>query len=159
MTEQLTLTVNGQRHQLEVDPQTPLLLVLRNTLGLTAAKLGCGLEQCGACAVLVDGVATLSCVAPAGQFEGKTITTLEGIHSLTVSGSRLQDAFVENAAAQCGYCTGGILIALTALFDRQPRPDETQIREALADHLCRCGSHARVLAAARATAGHTEHRA
>ena len=78
---------------------------------------------------------------------------------MTGSQTWTNNAFVENAAAQCGYCTGGILIALTALFDRQPRPDETQIREALADHLCRCGSHARVLAAARATAGHTEHRA
>ena len=144
----LSLNINGTEHAIESDPATPLAYVLRNELGLTGAKLGCGLEQCGSCAVLVDGVATLSCAAPAGQFEGRSIVTVEG---LTEAGSPgpVQRAFVAEAAAQCGYCTPGLVIAVEALRRRGSVPDEAAIREALTPHLCRCGTHPAVLRATR----------
>ncbi len=144
----MTLQVNGAAHEVEAEPDTPLLLVLRNQLGLTGAKLGCGLEQCGACAVLVDGEAMLSCVRPAAAFEGQTIVTAEG---LAAEGelNDVQRAFVAEGAAQCGYCTPGLVIALTALFGRTAHPDQATVRAALRGHLCRCGSHAAVLRATR----------
>jgi aerobic-type carbon monoxide dehydrogenase small subunit (CoxS/CutS family) len=144
----MTLQVNGAAHEVEAEPDTPLLLVLRNQLGLTGAKLGCGLEQCGACAVLVDGEATLSCARPAAAFEGRAIVTAEG---LAADGqlNDVQRAFVAEGAAQCGYCTPGMVIALTALFGRNPHPDQATVRAALHGHLCRCGSHAAVLRATR----------
>jgi len=142
----ITLNVNGKTHEISVDPATPLIYVLRNRLGLVGAKLGCGLEQCGACAVLVDGEPVLSCVRAVAEFGGRDITTVEG---LRVSGelSDVQRVFVEESAAQCGYCTPGIVIAVTALLDRTPQPDKADIEDALRDHLCRCGSHASVLRA------------
>ena len=148
----IELTVNGEALTLEVDPATPLLLVLRNCLGLTGAKLGCGLEQCGACAVLVDGVSTLSCARPVNEFAGKSVTTVEGI-GREGHGHRVQQALVAHRAAQCGYCTPGIVVALCALFDRNPQPGDAEVRAALNGHLCRCGSHNRVLAAAADVAG------
>jgi aerobic-type carbon monoxide dehydrogenase small subunit (CoxS/CutS family) len=144
----ITLEVNGRAHEVEADPAMPLLLVLRNHLGLTGAKLGCGLEQCGACAVLVDGAATQSCVRPASEFEGRRIVTVEGL----AAGGELSDvqrAFVAEGAAQCGYCTPGLVIAVTALFERTPRPGAAAVRAALSGHLCRCGAHAGVLRAIR----------
>ncbi len=142
----LELHVNGATHHVEADPATPLIFVLRNQLALTGAKLGCGLEQCGACAVLVDGEPVLSCVRAVSEFERSEIVTVEG---LAEDGqcSEVQRVFIEQGAAQCGYCTPGIVIAVTALLARVERPGETEIREALADHLCRCGSHSRVLGA------------
>jgi aerobic-type carbon monoxide dehydrogenase small subunit (CoxS/CutS family) len=144
----MTLDVNGAAHEMEAAPDTPLLFVLRNQLGLTGAKLGCGLEQCGACAVLVDGEAVLSCVRPATDFQGRAIVTAEG---LAPEGelNDVQRAFVAEGAAQCGYCTPGLVVALTALFKRAVTPDPAAIRAALRGHLCRCGSHAAVLRAAR----------
>jgi nicotinate dehydrogenase subunit A len=142
----LGLQVNGKSHHLDTDSDTPLLQVLRNQLGLTGAKLGCGLEQCGACAVLVDGESRLTCAAAASEFEGKNIVTVEGL----ATGGTLSDvqrAFVTETAAQCGYCTPGMVIAVTGLFQREPKPSDARVREALAGHLCRCGSHARILAA------------
>ncbi|MDE0807961.1 MAG: (2Fe-2S)-binding protein [Alphaproteobacteria bacterium] len=142
----LGLQVNGKSHHLVTDSDTPLLQVLRNQLGLTGAKLGCGLEQCGACAVLVDGESRLTCAAAASEFEGKNIVTVEGL----ATGGTLSDvqrAFVTETAAQCGYCTPGMVIAVTGLFQREPKPSDARVREALAGHLCRCGSHARILAA------------
>lgn len=144
--EAITLDVNGRRCEVTVDPATPLVYVLRNELGLTAAKLGCGLEQCGACAVLVDGVSTLSCATPVGAFEGRTIVTCEGLGS-SARPSPVQEAFADAGAGQCGYCIPGLVVAVTALLDATPRPDAGQIREALQPHLCRCGSHTRILAA------------
>ena len=144
----MELLVNGSRRRVDADPSTPLLYVLRNHLGLTGAKYGCGLEQCGACAVLVDGAAVLSCTTPASAFEGKAITTIEGLGD----GGRLdalQRAFVAEQAAQCGYCIPGIVIATRALLDRTPRPSDAEIRAALDTHLCRCGAHPRVLRAVR----------
>ena len=142
----LELQVNGKSHHLDTDSDTPLLQVLRNQLGLTGAKLGCGLEQCGACAVLVDGESRLTCAAAASEFEGKNIVTVEGL----ANGGTLSDvqrAFVTETAAQCGYCTPGMVIAVTGLFQREPKPSDARVREALAGHLCRCGSHTRILAA------------
>jgi aerobic-type carbon monoxide dehydrogenase small subunit (CoxS/CutS family) len=142
----LTLKVNGAHHQVAAEVDTPLLHVLRNQLGFTGAKLGCGLEQCGACAVLVDGESRLSCVAAASTFAGRDIVTVEGL-SRDGGLSAVQRAFVAETAAQCGYCTPGMVVAVTGLLQRAAQPSDAQVREALAGHLCRCGSHARILAA------------
>ena len=144
--QQLTLNVNGEQHTLSVDPSMPLLYALRNHLGLTAAKFGCGLEQCGACAVLVDGVSTLSCSTPVAAFVGRGIVTCEGLGT-SVSPSYVQQAFVQEGAGQCGYCIPGLVVAVTGLLNAYPDPDDAQIGDALRAHLCRCGSHARVLKA------------
>jgi aerobic-type carbon monoxide dehydrogenase small subunit (CoxS/CutS family) len=144
----MTLDVNGASREVDADPGTPLLFVLRNQMGLTGAKLGCGLEQCGACAVLVDGEATLRCVRAVAEFEGRQIVTAEGLAAESQL-SDVQRAFVAEGAAQCGYCTPGLVVALTALFKRAVTPDPAAIRAALRGHLCRCGSHAAVLRAAR----------
>ena len=143
-----TLRVNGASHDIEADPSTPLIFVLRNQLGFTGAKLGCGLEQCGACAVLVDGAATLSCVRAISEFEGREVVTSEGLMD-DAAGSRVQRAFVAEGAAQCGYCTPGLVVAITALLREKPAPADDDIQDALDGHLCRCGSHNRVLRAIR----------
>ena len=150
--EQITLLVNGAEHRISADPATPLLFVLRNNLGLTGAKLGCGLEQCGACAVLVDGVSTLCCAVPAGDFKGKEIVTVEGLAG-DGDGNDVQRAFTAASVAQCGYCTPGLVIAATALMRKSAKPDDAQIREALVPHLCRCGSHPRILRALKQLTG------
>jgi nicotinate dehydrogenase subunit A len=143
--------VNGADRAVQVDPQTPLLYVLRNDLGLTAAKFGCGLEQCRACVVLADGEAVTSCATAAEAFVGKEITTLEGIGTV----DRLhpvQEAFLHEEAAQCGYCIPGMIVSAKALLDATPDPSEEEIRSALAQHLCRCGSQPRILKAVRRAA-------
>jgi len=147
----LTLDVNGARHVVEAEPGTPLLLVLRNDLGLTAAKHGCGLEQCHACAVLVDGEARTTCATAAGAFAGRAIVTLEG---LAGEGELhpVARAFLEEEAAQCGYCIPGMIVGAVALLARNPDPGEDEIRAALDPHLCRCGSHARIIRAVRRAA-------
>ena len=152
MTEELELHVNGRRELVRVDPTTPLLQVLRNDLGLTAAKYGCGLEQCFACAVLVDDEATTSCATPVDSFVGRRIVTLEG---LAADGELdpVQQAFLEEEAAQCGYCIPGMIIGAVALLARESAPTEAQIRTALDPHLCRCGTHPRILKAVRRAAG------
>jgi nicotinate dehydrogenase subunit A len=144
----IALRINGTIHEVDGDPSTPLLYVLRNTLGLTGAKLGCGLEQCGSCAVLIDGKAQLSCAAPVGQFDGADIVTVEGL----VEGQRpgpVQRAFIEAGAAQCGYCTPGLVVAVEALRRRETVPGDPELREALTGHLCRCGTQAAVIRAAK----------
>lgn len=146
MTE-IHLCINGEARAVDADPSTPLIYVLRNQLGLTGAKLGCGLEQCGSCAVLVDGVAQLSCVAPVGQFAGAEIVTVEGLTEGDEPGP-VQRAFIDEGAAQCGYCTPGLVIAVEALRRREQAPDEAGVRAALGSNLCRCGTHAAVLRAA-----------
>jgi aerobic-type carbon monoxide dehydrogenase small subunit (CoxS/CutS family) len=148
----LKLRVNGQTHEIDADPAMPLIFALRNHFGLIGTKLGCGLEQCGACAVLVDGEAVLSCVRAVSEFEDSHIVTIEGLADAGTL-SEIQQAFLAEGAAQCGYCTAGIVIAAAALLERNKQPSKADIAEALKDHLCRCGSHARVLAAiARVTA-------
>ena len=142
----ISLQVNGKTHGIDVDPATPLLLVLRNNLGLTGAKLGCGLEQCGACAVLVDGQSTLSCSTAVSDFQGKAIATVEGLTSGNQL-SRVQQAFVDAGAAQCGYCIPGFVVAVTGMLEIDPKPNAEAIQEALSSHLCRCGSQGRIKAA------------
>jgi nicotinate dehydrogenase subunit A len=147
----ITLTVNSKAYTLDVPPDTPLLYVLRNDLGLNGPQFGCGLEQCGACAVLVGAKARLSCRLPVGEVGQAAVTTLEGL----AQGGELhpvQQAFLEHQAAQCGYCTNGLVIAAAALLWRTPHPTDAQIRAALDGHLCRCGSHLRVLRAVRRAA-------
>jgi len=150
----LTLRINGADRKIASDPETPLIYVLRDELKLKGAKLGCGLEQCGACAVLADGACVMSCVTPAGAFTGREIVTPEGIAALP-AGARAQAAFVEMAAAQCGYCTPGLVVAVTALLSRAGKPDRAAVTAALAPHFCRCGSHPRVLCAVEAAVAET----
>jgi aerobic-type carbon monoxide dehydrogenase small subunit (CoxS/CutS family) len=142
----MTLKVNGQDHQIDVEPDTPLLYVLRDDLKLNAAKYGCGLGQCGSCTVIVDGKAVLSCVTPVLLLEGKQVTTLEGLGT-TAAPAPIQRAFMEEQAAQCGYCIAGMMMRAQALLQRNSKPTDEQIRAELAPHLCRCGTHMRILRA------------
>ncbi|MFL5360510.1 MAG: (2Fe-2S)-binding protein [Myxococcales bacterium] len=142
----VTLTVNGRRRTVAATASTQLLYVLRNDLELNAAKFGCGMAQCGACTVLVDGQPVRSCVTPVGTVKDAKITTLEGLGS---EGKLhpLQKAFIAEQAAQCGYCIAGMLMTAKALLDENPHPSESEIRLALAGNLCRCGTHNRIVRA------------
>jgi aerobic-type carbon monoxide dehydrogenase small subunit (CoxS/CutS family) len=142
----MTLKVNGRDHQLDAEPDTPLLYVLRDELKLNAAKFGCGLGQCGACTVIVDGKAVLSCVTPLLLLEGKQVTTLEGLGTVDAP-APIQRAFMEEQAAQCGYCIAGMMMRAQALLQRNAKPTDEQIRGELEPHLCRCGTHMRILRA------------
>jgi len=147
MSQKLAMVVNGQPTSVTVeDPQMPLLYVLRNDLGLKGPHFGCGLAQCGACTVHVDGQAVRSCSYPASQAAGKNIVTLEGLGT-PERPHPLQEAFIAEQAVQCGYCTNGMIMESAALLARTPRPTEAQVREALANNICRCGTHPRVVAA------------
>jgi len=148
----ITITVNGARHSVDADGETPLLYVLRNDLQLKGARYGCGLGQCGACTVVIDGNAVQSCDVPLSAVAGKQITTLEGIGTID-NPHPLQSAFLAEQAAQCGYCTAGIVMAAYALLARNPHPGDAEIRAALDGNLCRCGTHARVLRAIKCAAG------
>ena len=148
----IRLMVNGRIHDVNADPDTVLLYVLRNDLELNGPKYGCGLGECGACAVLIDGVAARSCVIPIEGCVGREIVTLEGL------GSRdhpdpVQDAFIQEQAAQCGYCLNGMIITTKALLLRNSRPSETEVLEALRYNLCRCGAHIEIVRAAMQAAG------
>jgi len=147
---QYQLTVNGKRSSVSVEPDTPLLYVLRNDLGLNGPKFGCGLAQCGACSVLIEGNEVRSCVMPVSRVAGN-ITTLEGLGTVERP-HPLQRAFIEEQACQCGYCGNGMVIAAKALLDRNPSPSESQVRQALNGHLCRCASHNRILRAVQKAA-------
>ena len=147
------LIVNGSACQVDVPPGVPLIYPLRNALHCKSIKLGCGLEQCGACTVLVDGVPTLSCVAPTESFEGRRIESVEGLRRAGAL-HPVQRALLDENAAQCGYCLSGILMAAKALFDRTTNPSGQEIRSALDAHLCRCGAHPRILRALERLAGH-----
>lgn len=152
MLREIELHVNGRVERVHVEPGTPLLQVLRNDLGLSAAKLGCGLEQCYACAVIVDDDEVVpTCAAGVDAFAGRAITTLEGIGA---AGDLhpVQQAFIDEEAAQCGYCIPGMIVGAVALLRRNPDPSDDEIREALEPHLCRCGSHLRILRAVRRAA-------
>jgi len=145
------LHINGQSKAVTADADMPLLYALRDQLGLNGPKFGCGLGQCGACTVHVNGEATRSCLTPLSTLAGKKITTLEG---LTENGKpgKLQQAFIDEQAVQCGYCINGMIMTSAALLKRQPNPSETEIREALAGNLCRCGTHQRICAAVQRAA-------
>jgi aerobic-type carbon monoxide dehydrogenase small subunit (CoxS/CutS family) len=147
----ITLVVNGAPHPLDLDPATPLLYVLRGELGLNGAKFGCGLGQCGACTVLVDGAPVFACLVPVTALPNRRITTIEG---LAAAGrpSPLQQAFIDEQAAQCGYCTAGMVMRAQALLERNPAPSDAEIRAAMQPNLCRCGTHLRVLRAIRRAA-------
>ncbi len=138
--------LNGWRISLDIDPATPLLEALRNDLSLNGAKFGCGLGQCGACAVLLDGVSIRSCVTPVGNVADKSVVTLEGLGTAE-NPHALQSAFIDEQAIQCGYCASGILISAAALLRSTPSPDKKQIQQALSGHLCRCGAQPRMLKA------------
>lgn len=142
----ITLIVNGKQHEVAADPETPLLYVLRNDLQLKGARYGCGIGQCGACTVIIDGKAVQSCDVPVSAATGKQITTVEGI---TRNGKLhpLQEAFIAEQAAQCGYCATGIIMSAKALLDANPKATEREIRTALKGNLCRCGTHQRILRA------------
>jgi len=147
----ITLSVNGKTHRLDVEPDTPLLYVLRDDLALHGPKFGCGLGQCGACTVLLDGAAARSCVVPVSRAAGRNLVTLEGLGS-SERPHPVQHAFIEEQAAQCGYCVNGMIMTSKALLDRTPDPSDRQIRQALAENLCRCGTHQRILAAVKRAA-------
>ena len=148
----LTLNVNGRDYAVDADPATPLLYVLRGDLQLNGAKFGCGLGQCGACTVTVDGKAVFSCVLPVAAVQGRTVVTVEGLGTVQAPGV-IQQAFEAEQAAQCGYCIAGMIMRAKALLDATPRPTEAQIRAGMQPNLCRCGTHMRILRAVRRAAG------
>lgn len=143
----LKLTINGQEHELAVPPQTPLLNVLRNDLALNGPKYGCGLGECGACSVLIDGMAARTCVLPVSAAVGHEVTTLDGL-SQNGELDPVQQAFIDAQAAQCGYCLNGMIITVRALLNHNTQPSTQQIRTALEHNLCRCGTHVEILQAA-----------
>ena len=147
----ITLTVNRQAHTVDVDPQTPLLYVLSDDLALRGPKFGCGLGQCGSCTVIAGGRAIRSCVTPVSTMEGADITTLEGLGT-PEKPDAVQAAFIAEQAAQCGYCTNGMIMAAKALLSRTPKPTVDQITRALEGNLCRCGTHTRIIRAVQRAA-------
>jgi nicotinate dehydrogenase subunit A len=147
----MILKVNGLTHQVDAEADTPLLYVLRDDLKLNAAKFGCGLGQCGSCTVMVDGKAVLSCVTPLLLLEGKQVTTLEGLGTISEP-APIQRAFMEEQAAQCGYCIAGMMMRAQALLQRNSKPTDEEIRDELQPNLCRCGTHMRILRAVRRAA-------
>lgn len=142
----MSLKINGTTRAVPAEPDTPLLYVLRNDLGLNGAKFGCGMAQCGACTVLVDGQPTLACITEIGTLGTSDVTTLEGLGTIEKP-HPLQKAFIDEQAAQCGYCSNGMIMNAKALLDRVPHPTEAQVREGLAANLCRCGTHSRIIRA------------
>ena len=149
----IDLNVNGETRQIEAEPDTPLLYVLRNDLALNAAKFGCGLGQCGACTVLLDGRPIFSCVVPISVLAGRKITTLEGLGKPETPGP-MQRAFMEEQAAQCGYCIPGMMMRAQALLEANPAPSRAEIRRHMNANLCRCGTHMRILRAVERAAGY-----
>ena len=147
----ISLDVNGRMHAIDADPATPLLYVLRDDLGLNGAKFGCGLGQCGACTVIVDGEAALSCITPISVLPGRKVRTIESLGTSAEPGP-LQRAFIAEQAAQCGYCIAGMVMRAQALLDKHPSPSEAEIRRHMTPNLCRCGTHIRILRAIRRAA-------
>lgn len=148
----MTLRVNGKTQAIDAEPDMPLLYALRNDLNLNGPLFGCGMAQCGACTVIMDGVAIRSCVTPTAAAQNKAVTTLEGLGS-TKKMHKLQQAFVDEQAVQCGYCINGMIMTAKALLDKNPKPTDDQIKQALAANLCRCGTHARILRAVKRASG------
>ena len=148
----VNFTLNGKAVSLDVDPQTPLLEALRNDFELNGPRFGCGLAQCGACAVLIDGKSSRSCVLPLSAVEGRDVLSLEGLGT-AANPHPLQLAFIEEQALQCGYCTNGMIITAAELLTRNPDPDSAEIKKALAGHQCRCGAHPRIVKAVKRAAG------
>jgi aerobic-type carbon monoxide dehydrogenase small subunit (CoxS/CutS family) len=168
MADELSIKVNGRAWPVASDPDTPLLYVLSNDLGLRGPKFGCGLAQCGSCSVLADGVEIRSCVTPVADVVGKSVTTLEGLAAWYAEAKNLaqapalhplQQAFIDEQAPQCGYCINGMIVKASELLSRNPRPTDMQIRQHMNGHLCRCGTYPRVMKAiklaSRVMAGET----
>jgi len=149
---QISLKVNGKSQVIDAEADMPLLYALRNDLQLNGPKFGCGLAQCGACTVIMDGNAIRSCVTPLSTAQNKSVTTLEGLGS-TKKMHKIQQAFVDEQAVQCGYCINGMIMTTKALLDKNPKPTDRQIKEALAGNLCRCGTHVRILRAVKRASG------
>ncbi|HCW88959.1 MAG TPA: (2Fe-2S)-binding protein [Marinobacter sp.] len=150
----ISLNINGQQHELDVPDNMPLLWAIRDVIGMKGTKFGCGIAQCGACTVHLDGVATRSCVTPVSAAKGK-ITTIEAMADDAV-GKKVQQAWLDLGVAQCGYCQGGQIMNATALLKKSPQPDTREITEAMAGNLCRCGTYNRILAAIEQAAGNQE---
>jgi nicotinate dehydrogenase subunit A len=150
----IPLKVNGKSQVVDAETDMPLLYALRNDLQLNGPKFGCGLAQCGACTVIMDGTAIRSCITPMSAAQNKSVTTLEGLGS-TKKMHKIQQAFVDEQAVQCGYCINGMIMTTKALLDKNPKPTDRQIREALAGNLCRCGTHVRILRAVKRASGQT----
>ena len=148
----IKLDVNGKAYQVDADPTTPLLYVLRDDLGLNGAKFGCGLGQCGSCTVLIDRDAAFSCLVPVSLVGARKVKTVEGLGTAEKPNA-LQQAFIDEQAAQCGYCIAGMVMRAQALLEREPHPDEATIRRHMAVNLCRCGTHMRILRAVERAAG------
>ena len=151
MAKRIELNVNGQRHTIEAEPDMPLLYALRDDLGLSNPRFGCGLAQCGACTVLLNGVPTRSCVTPVDSIGDKRVTTLNGIGT-PEKPHKVQAAFIEEQVPQCGYCLNGWIMTSVALLENTPKPTDAQIRDALAGIKCRCGTHTAVLRAVKRAA-------
>ena len=152
MISSFTLIINGKEHPVKAEASTPLLYILRNDLGLNGPKFGCGLQQCGACMVLLDGIAHPSCMIPVSVVGSQSVTTLEGLeknHKL----HPVQEAFIEEQAAQCGFCLNGLVMSTVSLLNINPNPDDQQIRDGLQRCLCRCGSQSRALRAVKRVIG------
>ncbi|MNR26871.1 Nicotinate dehydrogenase subunit A [compost metagenome] len=152
MQRSISLRVNGEAVEVTAMADTPLLYILRNDFCLNGPKYGCGLGECGACTVVIDGLAARSCVFPLGGAEGREVTTLEGLGSAAAP-HPVQQAFIDEQAAQCGYCMNGMIMTAKALLDRNPHPSEEQIRNELSGNLCRCGTHVEILRAVMRAAG------
>jgi nicotinate dehydrogenase subunit A len=148
----IEFTLNGESVSLDIDPGTPLLEALRNDFELNGPKFGCGLAQCGACAVLIDGNSSRSCVLPVSAVQGRKVITLEGLGS-PQNPHPLQLAFIKEQAMQCGYCANGMIITSAELLSKNPKPEVSEIKHALSGHLCRCGAHPRILKAVERVAG------
>ena len=148
----ISLKVNGKTRVVNTDPETPLLYVLRDDLNLNGPKFGCGLAQCGACMVIMDGKAIHSCVTAVKSAGNRPVTTLEGLGSVKKM-HPIQKAFLDEQAVQCGYCINGMVMTAKALLDKTPKPTDSQIKETLAGNLCRCGTHARILRAVKRASG------
>ena len=151
MAKRIELNVNGTRHTIEAEPDMPLLYALRDDLGMSNPRFGCGLAQCGACTVLLDGVPARSCITPVDSLAGKAVATLNGIGSAERP-HKVQAAFIAEQVPQCGYCLNGWIMTSVALLDKNPHPTDAQIREALAGIKCRCGTHASILRAVKRAA-------
>ena len=148
----ISLRVNGKTRVVDTEADVPLLYVLRNDLELNGPKFGCGMAQCGACTVIMDGNAIRSCVTPVSAVQNKPVTTLEGLGT-TKKLHKVQQAFIDEQAAQCGYCINGMIMTTKALLDTNPKPTDVQIKQALAGNLCRCGTHIRILRAVKRASG------
>ena len=148
----ISLRVNGKTQAADVDPETPLLYVLRDDLQLNGPKFGCGLGQCGSCTVIIDGNAVRSCQMPVSALGNRAVTTLEGLGTVKKM-HKIQQAFLDEQAVQCGYCINGMIMSTKALLDKNPKPTDAQIKETLVGNLCRCGTHVRILRAVKRASG------